>query len=285
MSPPLVAKVLHSSSWSSARTLTLNDPEPWIRGQLREPFDGQNSTSGGSSETEVKDWQAKPTGSAPSMPVTIVTPVAKWPMTRRSSAGSTSTVTTPAAPAVTPGRVAGDVLRGVVVLDDPAAEAAELDVEAAGRRDVERHHVVVGVPAQRRRQRELPLVQPVQRHADVVELGDLEHEVDDPVVLRPRREGQRVVPLVARQEPQVVPVALAHAGHPAADLEGAAAAEAEQLRVEVVGRLRGATGRDDDVPQALAAGDERRAVRSSAACCAPARRRGRSPAGCRPGPR
>ena len=57
------------------------------------------------------------------------------------------------------------------------ALGAELDVEPAGRPHVERDHLVVHVPAQRRRQRRLVLAHPLQRAADVVELVDLEHDV------------------------------------------------------------------------------------------------------------
>src|SRR3954470_5965399 len=62
LSPPLVANVLQRSIWSSASTLLLNEPEAWIRGQVEDVCAGQNSTSGGSSDTDVNDWQAKPTG-------------------------------------------------------------------------------------------------------------------------------------------------------------------------------------------------------------------------------
>jgi hypothetical protein len=45
---------------------------------VAEPRLGQNSTSGGSSETAANDWQANPTGSAsPTRAVMTVTPVQK----------------------------------------------------------------------------------------------------------------------------------------------------------------------------------------------------------------
>ena len=45
---------------------------------------------GGSSESEVKAWQVKPTGTPSSVAVTTVTPVAKWPSTSRNRAWSMS---------------------------------------------------------------------------------------------------------------------------------------------------------------------------------------------------
>ena len=40
-------------------------------------------TSGGSSETELRALTVMPNGCSPSSAVTTVTPVTKWPMTRR----------------------------------------------------------------------------------------------------------------------------------------------------------------------------------------------------------
>src|SRR5215475_7686333 len=51
----------------------------------------QTSTSGGSSETEVKELAVKPRGRlSSSMAVTTVTPVTKQPKARRSSSGSST---------------------------------------------------------------------------------------------------------------------------------------------------------------------------------------------------
>ena len=47
-----------------------------IRGQLVDVRAGATATKGGSRESEMKLWQVNPTGSPPSMPVTMVTPVA-----------------------------------------------------------------------------------------------------------------------------------------------------------------------------------------------------------------
>ncbi|GII58680.1 hypothetical protein Pth03_70690 [Planotetraspora thailandica] len=44
--------------------------------------------SGGTRETDAKDWHAKPTGSSSSMPVITVTPLANIPIARRNSAGA-----------------------------------------------------------------------------------------------------------------------------------------------------------------------------------------------------
>ena len=44
------------------------------------------ATSGGSSESEAKDWQANPAGPAASSAVMTVTPLANCPRTRRNSA-------------------------------------------------------------------------------------------------------------------------------------------------------------------------------------------------------
>ena len=58
-------------------------PERWIAGQARDVFAGENSTSGGSSETDMKLWQVMPTGSPRLIAVTTVIPVAKRPSTSR----------------------------------------------------------------------------------------------------------------------------------------------------------------------------------------------------------
>ena len=55
--------MVETGSWSAARKLTQNRPERWIDGQALDVFAGENSTSGGSSETDMKLWQVIPTGS------------------------------------------------------------------------------------------------------------------------------------------------------------------------------------------------------------------------------
>ena len=71
-------------------TFTANEPCPRIARSVRLPRSKQTSTSGGSSDSEVTALAVVPTGlpSAPSE-VTIVTPVAKWPMAWRNSAAET----------------------------------------------------------------------------------------------------------------------------------------------------------------------------------------------------
>ena len=79
LGPPERAKPMHSSSWSSLRTLTQKLPDRAMRGQLVEVRAGATATYGGSIERETKLWQVKPTGSPSSTPDTIVTPVANRP--------------------------------------------------------------------------------------------------------------------------------------------------------------------------------------------------------------
>src|SRR3954471_24015155 len=65
LSAPVVANRAQSSSWSSASTFTQNRPDDWISGHDFDVCAGQNSTSGGSSDTEAKDWQGEPAGCRP----------------------------------------------------------------------------------------------------------------------------------------------------------------------------------------------------------------------------
>src|ERR687898_918195 len=83
LSIPRLAIVLDTGSWSAARKLTQNRPDRWIAGQARDVFAGENSTSGGSSETDMKLSQVMPTGSPRLIAVTTVIPVAKRPSTSR----------------------------------------------------------------------------------------------------------------------------------------------------------------------------------------------------------
>src|SRR5690606_22460254 len=64
-----------------------------MRGQERPRWSAQNKISGGSKDTEANDWQAKPTGSAPSRPVITVTPLANMPIALRNSAGAGGSIT------------------------------------------------------------------------------------------------------------------------------------------------------------------------------------------------
>ncbi len=89
-----------------------------------------------------------------------------------------------------PVAVGGDFLSGVIAFVDPHALGAELDVPVAGGAHVERHHLVVGVPAQRRGQLEAVRVDAVERLADGVEGVDLHHEVDRARVVAGSARGQ-----------------------------------------------------------------------------------------------
>src|SRR5690349_2708294 len=84
LSPPFIAKARHTDSCSAPRMLTQNAPESRNFGQLDEDLSGMNATSGGSSDTEVKDPTAMPAGlPSASIPVTTATPVGKCPSTVR----------------------------------------------------------------------------------------------------------------------------------------------------------------------------------------------------------
>src|SRR3954452_15560204 len=66
LSAPDVAKTRHTSSCSALRMLTQKPPPFSMRGHDDDVLAGRNPTSGGSSETDVNDWQVRPTGSLPS---------------------------------------------------------------------------------------------------------------------------------------------------------------------------------------------------------------------------
>src|SRR5215218_1863982 len=61
-SAPLVANTRQTSSWCSLRMLTVNLPASSILGHVDESFDAQNSTSGGSSDTDVNEFADTPMG-------------------------------------------------------------------------------------------------------------------------------------------------------------------------------------------------------------------------------
>src|SRR5579862_4095480 len=77
LSVPLAANDRHSSSWSSARTLTANTPAASIWGQLVDDLPGQARTSGGLSDSAANAWQVRPAGPSVPAAVRIVTPVQK----------------------------------------------------------------------------------------------------------------------------------------------------------------------------------------------------------------
>ena len=89
LSPPLDANARQTCSWSSASTLMQTAPASRIFGKLVDTWVGRNATRGGSSDTEVNDPTAIPTGPFSScMAVTTTTPVGKWPRTWRKRPGS-----------------------------------------------------------------------------------------------------------------------------------------------------------------------------------------------------
>src|SRR3954452_25137493 len=83
LSSALLANTRHTSSWSSASRLTQNEPAARTLGQLDDDCPAQNSTCGGSSESEANDPMAMPTGTPSLMAVITVTPVGKCPSTWR----------------------------------------------------------------------------------------------------------------------------------------------------------------------------------------------------------
>src|SRR5262245_43107804 len=87
-SAPLVANSRESSSWCSPRMFTANLRAFSILGQVVEVRATQNSTSGGSSDTDVNEFAATPAGSPSESAVMMVTPVANWPSVRRNASWS-----------------------------------------------------------------------------------------------------------------------------------------------------------------------------------------------------
>src|SRR5215475_12506101 len=87
-SAPFVANTRQTSSWCSLRMFTVNLPAASILGHVVDTFEAQNSTSGGSSDTEVNEFAETPMGSLPSIAVMMVTPVAKCPSTVRKDGSS-----------------------------------------------------------------------------------------------------------------------------------------------------------------------------------------------------
>lgn len=64
----------------------------------RDVLVGQNSTSGGSSDSAANDWHANPTGTPSSIVVMMVTPVQNWPSTVRNRRGSIASAATAPSP-------------------------------------------------------------------------------------------------------------------------------------------------------------------------------------------
>jgi len=88
---PRRAKLVDRCSCGAASTFTTNAPCPRMARRVRLPRSKQTSTSGGSSDSELTALAVVPTGSpSSSIDVTIVTPVAKWPIACRNSDELTS---------------------------------------------------------------------------------------------------------------------------------------------------------------------------------------------------
>ncbi len=83
LSGALLAKTRQMSSWGSLRMLTQNLPASRILGHDVDVAPAQNSTWGGSSESEANEPTAMPTGAPSTTAVITVTPVGKWPSTCR----------------------------------------------------------------------------------------------------------------------------------------------------------------------------------------------------------
>src|SRR3984893_13353913 len=77
LSLPLRANASLSSCCSALSTLTHRYGTVASSGQDVEVFDGQNSTIGGLSDSEVKDWHGSPAGAAAAIPGPITTPPGK----------------------------------------------------------------------------------------------------------------------------------------------------------------------------------------------------------------
>ena len=82
------AKQSDSACWSSDRMFTPNRPEARTIGVRNRRRSSATITSGGSSETELRALTVMPNGRSPSKADTTVTPVTKWPITRRKTSGS-----------------------------------------------------------------------------------------------------------------------------------------------------------------------------------------------------
>jgi hypothetical protein len=77
LSVPDRAKARDSSSCPSASTLMQKRPIGRSLGQVLDARPGANTTSGGSRESELNDWQVNPIGRPSVRAVTTVTPEAK----------------------------------------------------------------------------------------------------------------------------------------------------------------------------------------------------------------
>src|SRR4029077_18547582 len=86
----------HTPFCFSCSTLTHKRPAASIACHDRDTFVGQNSTSGGSSDSAANDWHAKPTGAPSCMVGITVIPVQNCPSTLRNVRGSSGSLDTSA---------------------------------------------------------------------------------------------------------------------------------------------------------------------------------------------
>src|ERR1700710_1946564 len=82
--------------WPSVSILTQNWPLASMAFHDRDTLVGQNSTSGGSSDSAANDWQANPIGTSSCIVVITVMPVQNWPSTLRNVRGSIGSADTTA---------------------------------------------------------------------------------------------------------------------------------------------------------------------------------------------
>src|SRR5882724_7188153 len=88
LSPPVVAKRSQSGIWCAPSTFTTKWDDCTNASKLAARSDRLHSTSGGESDTALKEFTVMPTGSPAAVRVvTTVTPVTNAPSTLRSSAG------------------------------------------------------------------------------------------------------------------------------------------------------------------------------------------------------
>jgi hypothetical protein len=87
LSAALTANCAQRWCWSSAKMLTQSAPTSRIVCQLVDVRAGQNDRYGGSSDTDVTDWQVNPYGRMPSLAVITAIPVQNRPRTSRIDVG------------------------------------------------------------------------------------------------------------------------------------------------------------------------------------------------------
>src|SRR3954447_9226036 len=260
----------------SCNTLTQKCPLASMACHDLDTLVGQNNTNGGCSDSAANDWHAKPTGAPSCMVVITVIPVQNCPSTLRNVRGSSgclviircssrkrSSLRLEADAEVVPPQADGRALaRDPVVIVDRQSLAAEFDVETAWRLHVERQHLVVDMPAQRRRHRHLAPQRAVQAQPNVVGVLHLDHQMHDAAWSFAGHERQAVVTRVDSEESKPSRWAI---GRPTDKLRRQShritQVEAQYVTVEVQ-RLGVVTGGEHNVSEALFFGDELVSVRA-----------------------